>query len=237
MRSSAPPPDRTDLLRRLGAVAGAGVAVAVVAALAAPRDALQGDWQRLMYLHVPAAWTAYLCFTVVLAASVAYLRTGRRHWDRCAAAATEVGVAATTLALLTGAVWGQAVWGTWWAWEPRLVTTAALALTYAALLGVRGLGRRPRTGRRVAAWLGIAAFAWVPVVHFSVVWWRSLHQAATILGPPVQAPPIDPRMAVALALGMVATTAVALWVIAWRTTAEDVRQPVPDAGPRARSLA
>ncbi|HEX3004273.1 MAG TPA: cytochrome c biogenesis protein CcsA [Angustibacter sp.] len=202
---------------QLLAVAAVTVASAVVAAVAAPEDAVQGQWQRLMYVHVPAAWTAYLAFAGVLAFSVKRLRAeqpGRQvRWDRWSQAASEVGVVSTAVALASGSLWGHGVWGVWWAWDPRLVSTALMLVVYVAHLGALAVNARR------AAWLGIASFAVVPLVHFSVVWWQSLHQAATVLGPPREVPPIDPRMAVALALAVVAATAVALCAVSARVRA------------------
>jgi heme exporter protein C len=169
-----------------------------------------------MYVHVPAAWIAYLCFAVVLVA-------GLRHWwrpsaatDRWGRAAAEVGVAATALTLLSGSVWGRAVWGVWWTWDPRLVSTAALLAVYVAHLALRALpGPEPERARR-AALTGTAGFVLVPVVHFSVVWWTGLHQQATVLGRPGDVPPLDPRMGVALGLSVVAATAAALAAVVRR---------------------
>lgn len=212
---------------QLLAVAAVMVASAVAAAVAAPEDAVQGQWQRLMYVHVPSAWTAYLAFAGVLVFSVKRLRANgsaqRARCDRWAQAASEVGVVSTAVALASGSIWGHGVWGIWWAWDPRLVSTALMLLVYVAHLGALAVDARR------AAWLGIASFAVVPLVHFSVVWWQSLHQAATVLGPPREVPPIDPRMAVALALAVVAATAVALIALSARVRviARTQRRAVP----------
>jgi len=195
--------------RGLLALAALTTAAAGVLAVVAPPDAVQGNWQKLMYVHVPAAWTAYLAFALVLVSSVAYLRTGRRRFDAAALAAAEIGSVATGLALVTGSVWGRAVWGVWWTWDPRLVSTAVMLLVYVCYLGVRGIGGDVRDVRRLSAWVGIAAFADVPVVHFSVVWWRTLHQPATILAPRAGTPPIDARMAIALLASVLAACLVA----------------------------
>ncbi|SDZ20615.1 heme exporter protein C [Micromonospora pattaloongensis] len=203
---------------------GLATAAGLAGGLLAPADALQGPAQRLMYVHVPAAWVAYLAFAVVLATSWAYLVTGDGQWDRIALVATEIGVVLTALTLVTGSLWGRLVWGTWWDWDPRLVSTALMLLVYAAALALRrALAERSGTphhgDRRVAhpvARLGVGGFLLVPVVHFSVVWWRSLHQQATILAP--GRPPIDPRMAAALLLAVAAATVTATWVLAHRVT-------------------
>ncbi len=130
-----------------------------------------------MYLHVPAAWLAYLAFAVVFVASVAYLVTKRTRWDRLAAASAEIGVLFTALTIVLGSIWAKPVWGTWWTWDPRLTTTAILLLIYVGYLAVRRLSDSPARKARWAAVVGIVGFLDVPIVHLSVVWWRSLHQA------------------------------------------------------------
>jgi heme exporter protein C len=219
--------------------AGLTAAAAAAGLLIAPTDELQGDAQRLMYLHVPAAWTAFLAFATVLVTSVGYLTTKDLRWDRCAQAAAEVGVGLTALTIALGAIWGRAVWGTWWAWDPRLVSTALLLLVYTGYLaGRHAVAERyapeatppARRVARSAAITGIAGFAVVPVVHFSVVWWRSLHQPATILAP--DRPPIDPLMAAALLLSLAAFTSTALWIFLRRLAAvEDAAGCVPAPDP------
>lgn len=224
---------------RIGAVVVVSVLSALGAAVAAPTDVVQGDWQRLMYVHVPAAWTAYLMFAVVLVASVLRLRGGSRRCDRCAQAAAEIGVVATALALLSGSVWGHAVWGVWWTWDARLVSTALMLVVYVGYLGLLGADDRTAAVARRAAWAGLLGFAIVPVVHFSVVWWRTLHQGPTVLAPPSQGvPPIDPRMAVALALAVVAATALALWAFSLRLAQlSSPRHRVPTSTPTAAGSA
>ncbi len=214
--------------RLLAASAAATSVVALVLALAvAPPDAVQGQAQRLMYLHVPAAWLAYACFAIVLVASVAYLITRDLRWDRRARAAGELGVGMTALAIVIGSLWGRPVWGTWWVWDPRLVTTTVLLLVYAGYLSVRGLSDDRGMGARRAAALGIVGFVNVPVVHFSVVWWRTLHQPASVLSP--NPAPMDGRMAAALLLAVVAFTLAGWLVLRRRVRALGVcDEPVGD---------
>jgi heme exporter protein C len=194
---------------RVLAVAALGglAASAVLSLLVAPPDALQGEVQRLMYVHVPAAWLAYLSFAVVFVASAAYLLTSRSRWDRLAAASAEVGVLFTALTIVLGALWGKPVWGTWWTWDPRLTTTAVLLLIYLAYLALRQVADSPRRRARWSAVLGVVGFVDVPIVHMSVVWWRSLHQAPTVLRP--GAPTIAGSMLTALLV------AVAAFTLAW----------------------
>jgi heme exporter protein C len=190
-----------------GAALGGLAASAVLSLLVAPPDALQGEVQRLMYVHVPAAWLAYLSFAVVFVASAAYLLTSRSRWDRLAAASAEVGVLFTALTIVLGALWGKPVWGTWWTWDPRLTTTAVLLLIYLAYLALRQVADSPRRRARWSAVVGVVGFVDVPIVHMSVVWWRSLHQEPTVLRP--GAPTIAGTMLTALLV------AVAAFTLAW----------------------
>lgn len=223
--------DRTDRVLA-GSAAMAGTAAMVAALAVAPADAVQGQAQRLMYVHVPAAWLAYLCFGVVLVASVAYLLTRDLRWDARAQAAAELGVGMTALAIALGSIWGRPVWGTWWVWDPRLVTTLVLLLVYAGYLSVRGLGDDVTAGARRAAAVGIIGFVNVPVVHFSVVWWRTLHQPATVLSP--DPAPIDSRMLLALLLGMTAFTLAGALVARRRTRhLRGLQQPPAPPAPGA----
>ncbi len=204
-----------------------GATALVVGLMVAPADAVQGQAMRLMYVHVPAAWTAFLAFGVVLAASVAYLVRRDLKWDRRARAAAEVGVGMTALTIALGSIWGRPVWGVWWTWDPRLVTTTVLLLIYVGYLGVRGLSSDLDLNARRAAVVGVVGFVNVPIVHFSVVWWRALHQPPTVLRPGGPAA-IDPVMLVALMLGLVAFTLGAGWIYACRLRilAAEQRGPV-----------
>src|SRR5712691_6678496 len=141
--------------------------------------AVQGDAARIVYFHVPMAWVAFLAFFVVFGASIAYLRTGTDRWDRLGRASAEVGVIFTTLVLITGAIWGYPIWGTWWSWDPKLTTTLILWFMYVAYLMVRSYAEPPR-GPRFAAIVGIVAFFDVPIVYLSSYWWRTLHPPPAI---------------------------------------------------------
>ena len=155
----------------------------VLGILVVPPDAEQGDVQRLMYVHVPAAWIAFTAFTVVFAASVAYLRTGHIRWDRVAVASAEIGVVFCVLTIFLGSLWGRPVWGTWWTWDPRLTTTLVLMLIYVGYLSLRKVADSPGRRAHWSAVVGVIGFVDVPIVHMSVVWWRSLHQEATVIRP------------------------------------------------------
>jgi len=214
-------PGRLDGLfhgRMLGAVAAvAALAALVVALLIVPPDAVQGQAQRLMYLHVPAAWTAYLAFAAVALSSLATLAGGHHgRWEPLGQAAAELGVAMTAVTLLEGSIWGHSAWGVWWAWDPRLVSTAALFLVYVGYLALRALSGDPARVRRRAALLGAIAIVQVPVVHFSVLWWRTLHQPPSILGPELSSPPMAGSMMATLFLAVFAFTLAGAWYVTRR---------------------
>jgi len=180
---------------------GSAILLAVVAYamfFVVPSIRVQGDAARIVYFHVPIAWVAFLAFTVVAFASIAYLRTENPRWDRLGRASAEVGVIFTTLALVTGAIWGYPIWGTWWTWDPKLTTTLILWFMYLAYLMVRSYAEPPR-GARYAAILGIVGFVDVPIVYMSSVWWRTLHPTP-VLGPaaPTQSTDIVPLLLVSL---------------------------------------
>jgi heme exporter protein C len=200
--------------RVLGPLAAAGlVASAVLSLIVSPPDVEQGDLIRLMYVHVPSAWVAYLSFAVVFVASIAYLRTKRTRWDRLAAASAEVGVLFTALTIVLGSIWAKPVWGTWWTWDPRLTTTAIMLLIYVGYLAVRRVPDSPARRARWAAVVGIVGFADVPIVHLSVRWWRSLHQAPARL---IGVPDMAPAMGAALGVGFLAFTLLYMYLTALR---------------------
>jgi heme exporter protein C len=199
----------------LGWLALAALTGSVIMSLAvAPPDAEQGNVQRLMYIHVPAAWLAYLSFAVVFVASIAYLLTKKTRWDRLAAASAEIGVLFTALTIVLGSLWGKPVWGTWWTWDPRLTTTAILLLIYVGYLAVRSLPDSPTRRARWAAVVGIVGFVDVPIVQLSVTWWRGLHQGPTVRL--LEAPTIAPVMLAALLVGVFAFTVAYLFLMALR---------------------
>jgi heme exporter protein C len=158
------------------------VVLALFGLWGAPPDRVQSDAQRLMYLHVPAAWVAYLAFGVTALASALWLwpRTRAVVWDRVAASSAELGVIFTALTLVLGSLWGRPVWGVWWAWDARLVTTAVLFFLYLGYLALRRIPAAPDARAKRCAIAALIAFVDVPIVHFSVTWWRTLHQQATV---------------------------------------------------------
>jgi heme exporter protein C len=150
--------------------------------MAVPTDSVLGHVQRVFYFHVPVAIVSFLAFFLVFLASIAYLVRRDARWDRMAHSSAEVGVVFVTLALLTGVIWGRPVWNTWWTWEPRLTTTLILWLIYVAYLMVRAYAPSQSKAAIYSAAVGIVGFVDVPIVYYSVVWWRSIHPAP-VVGP------------------------------------------------------
>jgi heme exporter protein C len=207
----------------LGAAALIGALVATAMALVwAPPDAVQGEVQRIMYVHVPSAWTAYLAFIVVFLASVGWLWTKRFAFDALAVASAEVGVLFTGLALVAGSIWAKPTWGVWWTWEPRLITTAVMFVMYVGYLLVRSLSSDLEGRATRAAVIGIVAVVNVPIVHLSVTWMDALHQLPSVLRP--GGPALDGRMLATLIAGVVAFTVVYAWLVTVRAGIERARQ-------------
>ena len=193
------------MTRLLGWLAVCALIVGLVADFGyAPREMTQGNVQRIMYLHVPSILTAYLAFGLVLLGSVAYLLSRRASWDHLAASAAEIGVLFTAITIVSGSIWGKPTWGTWWTWDARLTSTAVLLLVYVGYLMLRGLVDEPEARGRYAAVVGILGAVNIPIVHFSVKWWRALHQPSTILGP--EPSPLDPAIGLALFVNWIAFT-------------------------------
>jgi heme exporter protein C len=172
------------MTRWLGVVAVLGLVAGLVMAFGvAPREIIQGNVQRIMYVHVPAVWVAYLAFIVVFVASIAYLWTRAAGADRAAHAAAEVGVVFLGVNIVTGAIWGKPTWGTWWTWDARLTSVAIVFVIFIGYLLVRQMTDEPERGARFAAVVGIVGALNIPLVHFSVYWWRTLHQPPTFVKP------------------------------------------------------
>lgn len=144
--------------------------------LGSPPDRDMGHLQKIMYVHVPAAWSAFLAFFAVFVASISYLWTGRPKYDLVAASAAEVGALLTALTLALGSIWGRPTWGVWWTWDPRLTSTAVLLVVFVGYLALRSFTEDFERRPRWSAVVGILGFLNVPVVYLSVRWWRTIHQ-------------------------------------------------------------
>lgn len=167
--------------RVLGVVALVAMAVLVwLAFVATPRDAIQGDLVRLLYLHPGLAWTAYLSCFVATAASIQHLRSRSIGSDLLAHSAVEIGAVMTALTLVTGSIWGRPTWGVYWVWDARLTSTAILFLLLLGYLALHRIDAAPEVRSRRAAVLGVLLVPNVILVHQSVEWWRTLHQEPTL---------------------------------------------------------
>jgi heme exporter protein C len=211
-------PTGTRATRVIGVVTILVMAWVVVSGLIfTPQDVVQGESVRIMYVHVPSAWIAYLAFIVTAVASAGWL-FGKKHsmgFDRFAGASAEVGVMFMAITLITGSLWGRLTWGEFWQWDPRLTTTAFLFVTYLGYLAVRRLeGSKEQRARRSAV-VAMLAVLEIPLVHFSVVLWRSLHQGATVLNPSGDVK-MDGLMLFTLFSGVVGFTLVFVWLVLHR---------------------
>ena len=175
---------RTRFATTLGAAAAIVLAVGIYLGLvAAPPDAVMGQVQRIMYLHVPSILTAYVAFFIVFGASVLYLWKRDLRFDAVAVSSAEIGVLFTGITLATGSIWGKSTWGVWWTWDARLTLTAILFTIYVGYLMLRSFAEDPQAGARYGAVLAILGFLDIPLNHFAVYWWRTLHQPSSLLRP------------------------------------------------------
>lgn len=213
----------TWVVRALGIAGFGGLALVVWLGLwVTPPDRTQHDLVRLVYLHPPIAWVSlYLAFGIAVLASLLWLwpRTRSRTWDRLAGSAMEVGVVFTALTLVTGSIWGRPTWGVWWVWDARLTSTALLLVLQLGYLALRRVPATPDSRARRSALAAVIAAVDVPIVHFSVNWWRTLHQSATVLNPDLS-PTIHGAMAWTLLLGFVSMSVVFAWMLVLRYRAE-----------------
>jgi len=196
----------------------------------APTDYLQGVVQRIFYLHVSSAIAAYGCFAVVLVGGIVYLRRETPEADRVARAGAIVGVVFTTVTLVMGMLWAKPIWGTFWTWDARLTSTLVLWIIYAGYLLVRRLASPGRQAARFAAVVGIFGFADVPVVYFSVSWWRTIHP-----GPIVINDALPPAMLETFLFTMACTLVLAAVMVGIRYRIETLQdaQPMGEVVPSA----
>ena len=153
-----------------------------MAFLYAPTEATMGDVQRIFYFHVPSAWVAFFAFFLVFVFSLVYLVRRDKRWDNLAAACAEIGVLFCTLVLITGPIWAKPVWGVWWTWDARLTLTLVLWLIYIAYLMLRHYMTDPERRATFSAVLGVVGFIDVPLVYFSIRWWRTQHPQPVMSG-------------------------------------------------------
>jgi heme exporter protein C len=186
------------------AIASVAMAVGLWFALTAPTDTVQGEFTRIINIHAPSMWLAFLAFGLTALGSAMWLVRKQSGWDRLAEASAELGVMFTAIGLFTGMVWGQAVWGRAWDWgDARLSTTAVMFFVYIGYLALRGATPDPTVRARRSAILGVIAVIQVPFVYFSVNLFRTLHQTQSIRPDGITMPP---EMGIAILVNVIAWT-------------------------------
>ncbi len=196
------------------------IAAAVLAALGlyigfilAPTDAQQGEAYRIIFVHVPAAWMSMFIYLVMAGWAAASLIFNARLAAMMARALAPTGALMTFLALWTGALWGRPTWGTWWVWDARLTSELLLLFLYMGVLALHAAIEDPRRADRAAALLALVGVVNVPVIYFSVQWWNTLHQGASVSltrAPTMAAVMLAGMLVMALAFWMY-TIAISLW--------------------------
>ncbi len=222
----------TRFTRILGALTLVAMGVlALFALVISPPDVVQGETVRILYAHVGTVWVAYLAFVVTAVSSAAYLwkRTSSLTWDRIAGASAEIGVLFMAITLLTGSLWGRITWGTFWVWDARVTTTAFLFITYIGYLAVRGLGGTHQQRARRSAVVALLAVLEIPLVHFSVRIWRSVHQDASVATGNTDVK-LDDTMLFTLLLATVAFSMLYVWYVLHRQRVLHLQDLLDDKG-------
>ena len=216
---------------RISLLALLGLAGVYVLALGyTPVEARQGMAQKIFYLHVPAAWSALIAFSLVGVTSALYLWLHDPRLDRFAAASAEVGVAFSVVMLTTGPIWAKPIWGTWWTWDARLTLTLFLFFLFIGYLALRASVHDPAERARFSAVVGILGMLLVPFIHLSVYLFRTLHPQPVVLKP--SAPSLPPEMLRTLLISTVVFTALYVGLVTLRYglgLAEDARDEAADA--------
>lgn len=200
------PPRRTSIWLALVSF-GAVIAAQTYAILTSPAEGDMGHLQKIMYVHVPAAWMTFIAFFVVLVFSVRYMWKRRENDDLVAASAAEVGATFNGLTLMLGMIWGRPAWGVWWVWDARLTSTLVLFLIFIGYLALRAFVDDPDQRARWSAAVGAIGALNVPIVYMSVKWWRTLHQ------PPSSPATLDPAYTRGLRLNALAMLLVLIYFI------------------------
>ena len=200
------------------------IAALYAAFLYAPTERTMGDLQRIFYFHVSAWWIAFLAFGVVFGASVAYLLTQNRRYDVVALASAEVGVVFCTIGLVMGPIWAKPAWGIYWTWDARLTTALVLWLLYVGYLMLRGYIPNPSKRANLAAVVGIVGAVDIPIVIFSIRWWRTQHPQPVIMGGSDSG--LHPHMLQALIVCMLAFFFLYILLLARRIAFEETQQEI-----------
>ena len=199
--------------------AGALILTALYGGLVlAPPDYQQGDGFRIIYMHAPAAWMSLMVYTTMAAAAAVALIWRMKVAHAVAASCAPIGASFTFAALVTGSLWGEPMWGTWWEWDPRLTSELILLFLYLGYMGLRGAIEDPQRADRSSAVLAVVGIVNVPIIHYSVTWWNSLHQAPSVMR--LAKPTMPPSMLVPLLLMLLGFTLFFVAILLVRLRAE-----------------
>ena len=215
----------------LGLAALLGLAVTVGLGLGLPASEEQGEYSRLIAIHPPLAWAAYVAVGVTALASAFWLwrRTRSITWDLLAGASAEIAVVFTGLTLVTGSIWGRPTWGVWWVWDARLTLTAIMFVLELGYLALRRVPAAREVRATRAAIAALLAAAVVPINHMAVEWWRTLHQGRSLIQPnPERA--ADPEFIAAMLVGFLAMTVLYAWLLVHRLRVARLEERIDDAG-------
>ncbi|MBL8658342.1 MAG: heme ABC transporter permease [Rhodospirillales bacterium] len=193
---------------------------AYLALVASPADYQQGESVRIMYVHVPAAWMAMFCYAILAGASAVGLIWKHPVAELAAKATAPIGASFTFLALLTGSLWGKPMWGTWWVWDARLTSVLILFFLYLGYMALHSAFDDPARGAKAAAIMALVGFVNVPIIKFSVDWWYTLHQPASVFR--IGGPTIDASMLLPLGVMAAGFTTYYFYVVLLRLRAEIV---------------
>lgn len=210
----------------LGLTLAAMTAAMVAIFVYVPTEKTEGAVQRIMYFHIPAAWIAFFAFFVVFLCSILYLWKKDREWDIYALASAEVGVLFCSLVLITGPIWAKPIWGTWWVWDARLTSTLVLWLIYVAYIMLRIQTDAGSTRAKYAAVIGIVGFLDIPLIHFSVLWWRTFHPQPKMITSEGIGTGMDTSMIITLMISLGAFTLLYFLLMSQRVRLERLKDEI-----------
>ena len=193
----------------MAAASAAILLVGLYLSFAAPEDYQQGITVRIMYIHVPFAWLAMMCYTLMAISALGTLVWRHPLADVALKAAAPIGAVFTALALITGSIWGKPMWGAWWVWDARLTSVFVLFLMYLGIMALTRALDDPARAARAAAIITLVGFINIPIIKFSVEWWSTLHQGASVLtmdGPKIHPAMLTPLLVMALAFTLLFAT-------------------------------
>jgi heme exporter protein C len=191
-----------------------------------PTEKTEGVVQRIMYFHIPSAWIAFFAFFIVFLSSILFLWKKEREWDIYALASAEIGVMFCSLVLITGPIWAKPIWGTWWVWDARLTSTLILWLIYVAYLMLRARTEAGSMRARYAAVVGIVGFLDIPLIHFSVLWWRTFHPQPKMITAEGLGSGMEFTMMVALLISLAAFTLLYFLLMGQRVNLEKMKDEI-----------